>query len=383
MTMDNGEGRPLDEEEAGQDDPQGWYFDLPGGAWERQEEKNRNLRQRVLGNFEEDAEKSKGDPFGKKFELKPSQEPTFELRRPEPEAKKRGGLLRFGKKNKDEQPSPAHDGAEPSPADALLDEDDEWSTEPPLTLSPFPRTASSQPVAPWGESDGGWDLSPRAEPEAAAPSEDAEATAAEDDFAAGLRAWAQTQEREEAAAAEAASPERPSPAFNHDAYHVVAAEETPSWATRPVETVEETPSWATAPSDAVEQTPSWANAPVEAVEEALSWDLSPAFDDQRQEAVPSWLKAPVEAVDESDVTEGNRTASWKRRRKRSLRYRKRSLMSRVSGPPPRPKVTARRRCGCARALIARRIRSWTGISGRRPGATAPRKKSPRKTRPRR
>jgi hypothetical protein len=87
MTMDNGEGRPLDEEEAGSEDPQGWYFDLPGGAWERQEEKNRSLRERVLGNIEEDAEKTKGDPFAKKFEVQP-QGPTFELRKREPETKK-------------------------------------------------------------------------------------------------------------------------------------------------------------------------------------------------------------------------------------------------------------------------------------------------------
>ncbi|MEO8540441.1 MAG: hypothetical protein ABI577_11930, partial [bacterium] len=90
MTMDNNEGRPLDETEAGNEDPQGWYFDLPGGAWERQEEKNRTLRQRVLGNITEDEARSKSDPFGG--------------RPPEPD--KKGGRGFFGRRKKDEEETP-------------------------------------------------------------------------------------------------------------------------------------------------------------------------------------------------------------------------------------------------------------------------------------
>ena len=48
------EGWP--EGEAPRDEPQeesdGWFFDLPGGAWERQEAKNRELRRRILQNIE-------------------------------------------------------------------------------------------------------------------------------------------------------------------------------------------------------------------------------------------------------------------------------------------------------------------------------------------
>ena len=95
MTMDNGEGRPLDESEAEASDPQGWYFDLPGGAWERQEQKNRELRQRVAGNLEADREARKNDPWI--------------LQKPEPQPndqQKRGGLFRL-RKNKDSGPSEA------------------------------------------------------------------------------------------------------------------------------------------------------------------------------------------------------------------------------------------------------------------------------------
>src|SRR3990170_912570 len=95
MTMENGDGRPLDDETAGGEDPQGWYFDLPGGAWERQEEKNRTLRQRVLGHLSEDAEKAKSDPFAR--------------RTPEPEAPAKGGLFGFGRKKK--QPEPPRESA--------------------------------------------------------------------------------------------------------------------------------------------------------------------------------------------------------------------------------------------------------------------------------
>src|SRR6186997_2028175 len=170
MTMDNGEGLPLDEAEAGQEDPQDWYFDLPGGAWERQEEKNRNLRQRVLGNLEEDAEKQKSDPFGKKFELKPEEpEATYELKRPDPQQKKRGGLFGFGKKKDgpaaEQQPWEARRDRLDVPDGEVASDSDDWSTEPSLKLSPFPRTESDATVeqAKWGESDGGWHLSRQAE----------------------------------------------------------------------------------------------------------------------------------------------------------------------------------------------------------------------------
>ncbi|MBK9611093.1 signal peptidase I [Candidatus Amarobacter glycogenicus] len=198
MTMDNGEGRPLDEAESGQDDPQGWYFDLPGGAWERQEEKNRTLRQRVLGNIQEDAEKAKGDPFGKKFELKPQPEAAFELKRPEPEAKKGRGLFGFAKKQKQS------DGAAEIPATRRYDsaspvehdEDEEWSTEPSLKLSPFPRAESHGTEASWGEPDGGWNLASPATP-AGDDAHEAPLETAEEDFATTMRPWAHHADHED------------------------------------------------------------------------------------------------------------------------------------------------------------------------------------------
>jgi hypothetical protein len=160
MTMDNGEGRPLDEVEAGQEDPQGWYFDLPGGAWERQEEKNRTLRQRVLGNLTEDAEKAKADPFTRKLVV-PEAGPTFELRRPQSEPEKKKGRGFFGRgKKQDEEPErqPIAD-LDDSPSGQFEEDepDDDWTTEPPLKLSPFPRR-TGEPAAAWAETGGGWDL---------------------------------------------------------------------------------------------------------------------------------------------------------------------------------------------------------------------------------
>ncbi len=230
MTMDNGEGRPLDEEEAGPEDPQGWYFDLPGGAWERQEEKNRSLRQRVLGNIEEDAEKSKGDPFAKKFEVRP-QEPTFELRKVEPEAKKRGGLFGFGKKGKGEDGNVPH-GTEALEAGALFedDSDDEWTTEPPLKLSPFPRSERDEAAPAWGESDGGWDLTRPAEttPAEVDSAGTHAASSADEDFVSGLRAWAREAEAEEATAF---APEAADPWDQSRTDLVAEAAPEPSWLT--------------------------------------------------------------------------------------------------------------------------------------------------------
>lgn len=157
--MDNSEGRPLDETEAGSEDPQGWYFDLPGGAWERQEEKNRTLRQRVLGNITEDEARAKSDPFGG--------------RAPEPEKKAGRGF--FGRRKKDDDdgtPRTSAGGtwvldsgrAEASerlemPEQADPDEED-WTTEPPLKLAAFQR-AERKERPEWGQPDGGWDLSGR------------------------------------------------------------------------------------------------------------------------------------------------------------------------------------------------------------------------------
>ena len=54
MTMDqDGHQGPGDSESL--ESEEGWYFDLPNGAWERQEEKNRELRERIRGNITQNA----------------------------------------------------------------------------------------------------------------------------------------------------------------------------------------------------------------------------------------------------------------------------------------------------------------------------------------
>lgn len=186
MTMENGDGRPLDEEEAGGEDPQGWYFDLPGGAWERQEEKNRTLRQRVLGNISEDAEKAKSDPFARRV--------------PEPEPPAKGGLFGFGRKKK-QQPEPPHESAggtwainrtgppsEEDPNSGTADEADDWSTEIPLRLEHQPdlvlrRHAEPEQREPWAAPDAGWSIG-------ASDDDDSPAGDGEQDFRERMQFWA-------------------------------------------------------------------------------------------------------------------------------------------------------------------------------------------------
>ncbi|MBE0609254.1 MAG: signal peptidase I [Dehalococcoidia bacterium] len=158
MTMENNDGRPLDDE-AGGEDPQGWYFDLPGGAWERQEEKNRTLRQRVLGNISEDAEKAKSDPFARQT--------------PEPEEPAKGGLFGFGRKKK--QPEPPRESAGgtwtlsgsqmpgENPNGDEPEEADDWSTEIPLHVEPpkdltLRRRTAAEHGEPWAAADAGWSI---------------------------------------------------------------------------------------------------------------------------------------------------------------------------------------------------------------------------------
>ena len=45
MGMAAGDERPQNSDGDDAEDSESWYFDLPTGAWERQEAKNRRLRQ--------------------------------------------------------------------------------------------------------------------------------------------------------------------------------------------------------------------------------------------------------------------------------------------------------------------------------------------------
>ena len=127
MAMEPGPDRPEENEGSDAENPESWYFDLPSGAWERQEAKNRELRQRVLNNL--DDEPARNDPFA---------------RRPQPEARK-GGLFGLGKKKGG--PEEPHEtaggtfrlarageapgfGDLPRPSDFTDSDEDEWTTEP-------------------------------------------------------------------------------------------------------------------------------------------------------------------------------------------------------------------------------------------------------------
>lgn len=128
MGMDEGESRPEETGDELQNGTQDWYFDLPSGAWERQEEKNRQLRERVQSNLSE----------------APARPDPFVLIRKEPEPKPRGGLFGFGKKKATpgEAPKTTQFGSfqlAPGAGDAdggSQGDADEWSTEPDIPLRP-------------------------------------------------------------------------------------------------------------------------------------------------------------------------------------------------------------------------------------------------------
>ncbi|MGH2633570.1 MAG: hypothetical protein ACRDG3_09185, partial [Tepidiformaceae bacterium] len=170
--MDEGESRPEQDGEQFQDETQDWYFDLPSGAWERQEEKNRQLRERVQSNLAEDAPRP--DPFV--------------LIRKEPEPKARGGRFGFGKKKHEPSPEEPRQtlfgsfqlvpGSGTETPGAANDDVDEWSTEPDVPLRP--RLFAGQPPAPpapaylepeassgsrWGDTFGGSDAAAAGEAE--------------------------------------------------------------------------------------------------------------------------------------------------------------------------------------------------------------------------
>ncbi len=125
MTMDSGDNRPDEAEEKPSAEPEGWYFNLPGGAWERQEEKNRELRERVHSNLESPAPRS--DPFSapKKEEKRGLFGRGKKQEEPE-EHTTAGGTFRLAKGGLS-APQPA---AEPE----TTDDDGEWSTEPVVPL---------------------------------------------------------------------------------------------------------------------------------------------------------------------------------------------------------------------------------------------------------
>ncbi len=135
MTMDTAGERP---EEPGQDgeNPDGWYFDLPSGAWERQEQKNRELRQRLINNIEDKAEReSYGRPPGS------------------PEPPKKGGLFGLGRRKEEPRTREtssgtfrlARGGDADLPQVPPREDEDEWSSE---SLAPIDLTLRRQSKEP-------------------------------------------------------------------------------------------------------------------------------------------------------------------------------------------------------------------------------------------
>ncbi len=175
---------------------EGWYFDLPNGAWERQEEKNRELRERIRGNITQSA----------------AHEP-FRGRRARPEEETRGGLAGWAARHMDD-PDPAPQAPEPAPAARRDDEPlaawagDGWDDPEASALwqdddSPAPAPTVEDPFAESGDDFGDPELinamrawanqhdAPEAasEPPVIEPA-DAPAPNEPEDIGSAMRAWA-------------------------------------------------------------------------------------------------------------------------------------------------------------------------------------------------
>ncbi|MEP6871482.1 MAG: hypothetical protein ABI939_06470, partial [Anaerolineaceae bacterium] len=141
MTMESGGERPNEADEQPSEESENWYFNMPGGAWERQEEKNRELRERVQRNLDNPAPHT--DPFASP---KTNDERGFfgrEQKQEEPEGHTTaGGTFRLAKGG--------FQAAEP-PAEADADDGD-WSSEP---LLPLRRRAVDESPLPLPSTD--WD----------------------------------------------------------------------------------------------------------------------------------------------------------------------------------------------------------------------------------
>ncbi|MFN0148858.1 MAG: hypothetical protein ACKVT1_20330, partial [Dehalococcoidia bacterium] len=165
-----------------------WYFDLPKGAWERQEEKNRSLRESVRGNIKRqddvDNAAAKRDPFRKKPGAF-----TFRDRDPEegaagswgaaPETAPETPSATWGAALGDSKPAGPAGWGEPSPAAAR-----EEHIAPPPVVQPlaFRRSRTEDDGATRSEPEVRWDT----------PEEDAAAPALDGDVSLvdAMRSWA-------------------------------------------------------------------------------------------------------------------------------------------------------------------------------------------------
>jgi len=166
MTMERDQEWPEGSEphEPKPGDDAGWFFDLPGGAWERQEEKNRELRRRIVENIS-------GQPNEQPDEEKQPRRGLFgRSRKGDDSAASRetaGGTFRLGRGD-----DPAEATGEPQPpsdAPPILplhhsqaadqpDSDDDWSTEPSdFRVTPFPSSRRSETGEAAGDTTSRWD----------------------------------------------------------------------------------------------------------------------------------------------------------------------------------------------------------------------------------
>ncbi|MGH2610582.1 MAG: hypothetical protein ACRDHF_15990, partial [Tepidiformaceae bacterium] len=167
MDEDN---RPDDNSEEEESDA-GWYFDLPKGAWERQEAKNRELRQTLRRNM--DAEPAKREAFGPREEgrdLRQEDEPpswrALQGDKSDPEeASGAGWSLPAGTFDEPEEDSPIEYSTEPEPAAEiplklrsrrLPDEDPQPALKPPPGL--FGHDESQE--SPWSAEPDAADTTP-------------------------------------------------------------------------------------------------------------------------------------------------------------------------------------------------------------------------------
>ena len=208
MTMaDDGAERPEPPPERGNEES--WYFDLPSGAWERQEQKNRDLRKVILSNMEDSkkeafAPSKKGGIFGGRSKDREPKVSDREMRRASLQA--------------ESQPTQAQpDSTRATPSEGSLArhpvEEDQWSTE-----SFEMGTAETEPPAPLhrrfaADRDEGFESTEavstpdpedsRYVPDGEAPKsrwdEVFSAPAGEGSLIDGLRGWAKTSEETESA----------------------------------------------------------------------------------------------------------------------------------------------------------------------------------------
>ena len=125
-----------------------WYFDLPDGAWERQEEKNQSLRERLLdhaGNRNRPlptARPSSTESEPSPEPSEPDDSPKADTEESDPKApKKRGWRLGFRRSDEAHETPVAEHAEDGDLAPWALDDDDE-SLSPDLYIAAEEQTAA-------------------------------------------------------------------------------------------------------------------------------------------------------------------------------------------------------------------------------------------------